>query len=109
MIETEPAYDVLENERGDVMFMIGAWTVSPSVPRLVYDGRGQAILFRHPDQGLRFVGLPQPTRALLAESRLAYVLELSPRGAIRYSYRVPVLMLNPDDPQGADDPMAQVL
>lgn len=86
---TEDVYDVLENDDGDLLFVLSARGSDPDRPYLVYAGGSQAWLIRTPGQTVYLPELHPDALEPLAKAQEVTVAELYDDDIVR-GYKVPV-------------------
>ncbi|MBE6451412.1 MAG: hypothetical protein E7016_05555 [Alphaproteobacteria bacterium] len=82
-------YDILQNDKGQIMMIIQQRNGGPENPLFVYDGSEYALLYRCKENAVYFDDIAEGARAPLKSVSEIWVVEISDDDVIR-EYKVPV-------------------
>ena len=83
MFEQEEHYDVLKNDRNELMFTIKARSNEPLEPKLLYDGGNHGLLYRTKEQVIVLDYINPGIRDLLVSLPQILVVEFEGENNIR--------------------------
>ena len=89
LIEKQDFFEIIENKFGELAVFIDARKGEPVNPQLEYDGKTTALLKRDGRLAVKLEGINAETGAVLAESELVMIVELSGE-TVERTYGVPV-------------------
>ena len=82
-------YDILQNDKGQIMMIIQQRSGGPENPLFVYDGSEYALLYRCTENAVYFDDIAQEARNPLKSVSEIWVVEISDDDVVR-EYKVPV-------------------
>ena len=82
-------YDILQNDKGQIMMIIQQRSGGPENPLFVYDGSEYALLYRCKENAVYFDDIAQDARNPLKAVSEIWVVEISDDDVVR-EYKVPV-------------------
>lgn len=89
-VETEPYYEFLENDRGEIMLTLAARDDDPAEAAMLFDGKDTAVLFRRKGVGVKLTGMPEGVIPALESAETMLVCEMEEDGAFRHVYNASV-------------------
>lgn len=87
--EQEGRYDILQNSSGEILIIIDYHKDAPYMPRLVYDGGANALLYRNRSSAILLDAINTKARQSLAQVEEILIVEIQNDDAAR-EYKVPV-------------------
>lgn len=85
-------YDILQNEEGEILIIINAFTGGPENPRFVYDGGETALLYRNKENTVVFNAIPADARLPLKSVNSMLIVEVENEDVAR-EYTTPVRLV----------------
>lgn len=82
-------YDILQNDKGQIMMIIQQRNGGPENPLFVYDGTENALLYRCKENAVYFDDIAEGARTPLKSVTEVWVVEISDDEVAR-EYKVPV-------------------
>lgn len=82
-------YDILQNDKGQIMMIIQQRSGGPENPLFVYDGTENALLYRCKENAVYFDDIAEGARNPLKSVTEVWVVEISDDEVVR-EYKVPV-------------------
>jgi hypothetical protein len=87
--ESKSRYDILQNDKGEILIILQSRLGGPEQPLFVYDGTAQALLYRTSENTVHFTDIAVGARAPLKAVTELQIVELEDDDVIR-EYKVPV-------------------
>ena len=81
-------YDIMQNDKGQLLIIIDCHESAPYMPRLVYDGGTKALLYRNRDCAITMTELQPEAVKALATTEEVLIAEIQDDGVAR-EYKVP--------------------
>ncbi|MCM1324591.1 MAG: hypothetical protein NC218_10755 [Acetobacter sp.] len=91
-LEQESRYDILQNEKGEILIIINSRAGGPENPRFVYDGGETALLYRTKDIAVVFKNIASEARMPLKSISSMLIVEVEGDDVAR-EYTVPVRII----------------
>lgn len=82
-------YDILQNDKGQIMIIIQNRTGGPEKPLFVYDGTDNALLYRCKENAVYFSDIAEGARNPLKSVSEVWIVEINDDDVVR-EYMVPV-------------------
>ena len=101
----EQNYQILINEKNQIILILSSKEGEPQSPCLLYDGRNHAVLYRTPTQPILLDYLSPEIHDTLKNSAFVVVLEENEKGDdISFDYKVPLKIVRSNPITGGLEP-----
>ena len=85
-------YDILQNEEGEILILLGSYEGAPECPRFVYDGGDKALFYRNKENFIILSDITKDARKPLMSVDEVIIAEAD-GDDIRREYSVPVRLM----------------
>ncbi len=87
---TDNRYDILQNDKGEILIILQEGKGGPENPLFLYDGSQYALLYRSQESAIYFKDIAQSARTPLKSVTEMQIVEMNDDDDVAREYKVPV-------------------